>query len=96
MSDALVIKPTRMNRRVLTALLDAPAENHFLVALAKTARVNGGAMYTLIKQMEIRGWLYSHWETDAEAKGRPRRKYYRLTELGVREARALLATREAH
>ncbi|WTF89209.1 PadR family transcriptional regulator [Micromonospora globbae] len=42
-----------------------------------------GTLYPVLARMEAEGWLTSERETEkAHGQGRPRRRYYTLTELG--------------
>ena len=50
-----------------------------------------GTVYPSLRRLEKRGWLSARWEerARADAEGRPRRRYYRLTGAGesaLREA----------
>lgn len=59
--------------------------------LLKRTRLKSGTLYPALARLENFGWLESEWENiDASAEGRPRRKLYRLTAHGAREARLAL------
>ncbi|WP_245740751.1 PadR family transcriptional regulator [Nonomuraea maritima] len=52
-----------------------------------------GTIHPILARFEGLGWLTSHWEdADPHEKGRPRRRYYRLTPDGIVQARDALAT----
>ena len=44
-----------------------------------------GTVYPILRRLEKRGVLVAHWEDeeDAHAEGRPPRRYYELTPVGV-------------
>jgi PadR family transcriptional regulator, regulatory protein PadR len=57
--------------------------------LARHAGIGPGTLYPLLQRLERAKWLDSRWETeDPTALGRPRRRYYRITGLGVQYARS--------
>lgn len=72
------------------ALLSAPRERHWGYELSKQSGVRSGAMYPRLRQMLELGWLSDGWETPEESAGRPPRRYYLVTDDGVRELGALL------
>ena len=57
---------------------------------AEIGRATGlasGTLYPLLIRLEKAAWLTSVWEiADPQALGRPRRRFYRLTAVGKREA----------
>lgn len=44
-----------------------------------------GSVYPILRRFEEHGLVESEWEHESEAEGRPRRRYYRLTEAGRAE-----------
>lgn len=57
--------------------------------IARATKLQSGTLYPILLRLEQAKWLESHWETsDPHDLGRPRRRYYRLTGLGARSARA--------
>ncbi|WP_143268942.1 PadR family transcriptional regulator [Amycolatopsis vastitatis] len=72
--------------------MSAPRDKHWGYGLSKKSGVRSGAMYPRLRQMLEAGWLSDGWETSVE--GRPARRYYRVTEDGLRELGALLARAE--
>lgn len=60
--------------------------------IMKMTGLSGPTTYRILERLSGLGWVSEHWEQDAQP-GRPRRRYYRLTGVGEREARALLASR---
>jgi PadR family transcriptional regulator, regulatory protein PadR len=51
-------------------------------ALSKLSGVRSGVMYPQLDRMLNEGWLEDHWESQEEAKKRPPRRYYTLTDKG--------------
>jgi PadR family transcriptional regulator, regulatory protein PadR len=80
----------------LRAMLDEPARELYGLELVEATGLPPGTMYPIMARLETAGWVTSRWEeAGPEAMGRPRRRYYRLTEGGVVEARAALASSDA-
>lgn len=56
------------------------------------ARITGlasGTLYPILMRLEDAGWLKSRWETEEPtALGRPRRRLYKVTGIGARQAKA--------
>ena len=78
--------------KVIVALLASPRDELSGADIAKGSRLASGTLYPILFRLENAGWLESRWETeDPQEMGRPRRRYYRVTGLGVREARAIVA-----
>lgn len=80
--------------RVAVALCGEPNEHHWGYALQKTAGVRSGVLYPILNRMLEEGWLTSGWEDPAEVEGRPPRRYYELTEQGLRQLGAMIARAE--
>ena len=56
--------------------------------IAKSTKLASGTLYPILLRFEEAGWLTSKWETeDPRELGRPRRRLYRLTGEGARNAR---------
>ncbi len=51
-------------------------------ALSKLSGVRSGVLYPQLDRMLGEGWLEDHWESQEEAKKRPPRRYYALTDEG--------------
>lgn len=84
-------KPNRKDRRVLLALLtDAPNLSGY--PLSKVAQVGSGAVYISLARLERQGWVTSDWETRSDEL--PRRRLYRLTGTGRKQAMAALKLEE--
>ncbi|MBO0802260.1 MAG: helix-turn-helix transcriptional regulator [Nocardiopsaceae bacterium] len=77
---------------VLRALLDDPTAHRYGFDLAKEAGIATGSLYPILARLEQAGWVDSYWEEQQSGReGRPRRRYYVLTESGAVAARQALA-----
>ncbi|HET9179044.1 MAG TPA: helix-turn-helix transcriptional regulator [Terriglobia bacterium] len=57
--------------------------------IARATKLQSGTLYPILLRLEQAKWLESRWEAgNPHDLGRPRRRYYRLTGLGARSARA--------
>ena len=50
--------------------------------ISKASGVRSGVLYPQLDRMLSEGWLEDDWESQSEAKKRPPRRYYRLTDEG--------------
>lgn len=82
--------PTQL---VLRALLADPAREMYGLQICAGAGLPSGTIHPILARLEHQyGWLASRWENiRPEDEGRPRRRYYRLTEDGAERARLALA-----
>jgi len=77
--------------RVLRALLDEPVGELYGLELLRSTGLKSGTLYPLLHRLEGAGWVQSRWEAEGpNERGRPRRRFYRLTGQGCIEARQLL------
>jgi DNA-binding PadR family transcriptional regulator len=77
--------------KVLAAFCDAGVKRLSGADIAKITGLASGTLYPILLRFEEAGFLKSEWESEEPARmGRPRRRYYRLTALGRREALAAL------
>jgi DNA-binding PadR family transcriptional regulator len=77
---------------VLRELLAEPGREVYGLQVRAATGICSGTLYPILGRLEEKGWTTSRWEDIyPPAEGRPPRRYYRLTELGDREARAALA-----
>lgn len=75
--------------RVLSAMLQDSTGSHYGFDLAQKAEIKPSVLYPILRRLEDDGWADSAWEDQApEDMGRPRRRYYTLTEKGERLGRA--------
>lgn len=77
--------------RVLSVLLDDPADRYYGLEISKQAGLATGSIYPILVRLEQAGWITSEWEgIDPAVEGRRPRRYYRLTSSGVERARQAL------
>jgi PadR family transcriptional regulator, regulatory protein PadR len=75
--------------KLLGAFLSAPRDELSGADIARHAGIGPGTLYPLLQRLERAGWLDSRWEAEDPATlGRPRRRYYHITGLGVQHARS--------
>ena len=81
--------PTQL---VLRALLAEPTQEMYGLQVCAAAGLPSGTIHPILARLEGLGWLESHWEDiSPKDQGRPRRRYYKLTEDGAERARIALA-----
>jgi len=82
--------PTQM---VLRALLLEPTREMYGLQICAMSGLPSGTIHPILARLERGfGWLTSRWEDVIPAEeGRPRRRYYKLTEDGAERARIALA-----
>jgi len=81
--------PTQL---VLRALLADPTHEMYGLQICAAAGLPSGTIHPILARFEHIGWLKSCWEdASPQEEGRPRRRYYRLTEDGAEQARIALA-----
>jgi PadR family transcriptional regulator, regulatory protein PadR len=81
--------PTQL---VLRALLANPTEEMYGLQICAAAVLPSGTIHPILARFEALGWLESRWEdASPQEEGRPRRRYYRLTEDGAERARIAIA-----
>jgi DNA-binding PadR family transcriptional regulator len=85
----MVTRITQSTELVLQALLADPEREHYGSRLGSAAALPSGTVHPILARLERAGWVGSRWEEiDPAETGRPRRRYYRLTPDGRREATA--------
>ena len=63
-----------------------PCGRHWGYDLSRRAGVRSGVLYPILDRMLAEGWLEDGWEKPEEIEGgRPRRRYYKLTDHGRHE-----------
>jgi PadR family transcriptional regulator, regulatory protein PadR len=84
---------TLQTQLVLRALLQRPAKEQYGLELCAETGLPSGTVYPIVARLEQVGWLESRWEDPNEhiTQGRPRRRYYKLTDDGAEQARTALA-----
>jgi DNA-binding PadR family transcriptional regulator len=84
-------KATMALLRILVVLLEDPTSKRYGLELCKRVGLRSGSVYPLLMRLEQQGWLTSDWEqADPHREKRPRRRFYQLTSLGERGARAMV------
>lgn len=77
---------------VLRALLEDPTKKKYGSQICQEAGQPSGTIHPILARLEGLGWVDSWWEQiDPHEQGRPRRRFYRLTEDGAERARVALA-----
>ena len=80
---------TTQTLRVLGAFTASSLDELSGADIAKKTGLQSGTLYPILARLEESKWLVSEWEDiDPREIGRPRRRLYRLTGLGVKSARA--------
>ena len=81
---------------VLRALLTEPTREMYGLQICAEAGLPTGTVHPILARLEKMEWLASEWEQiDAHTEGRPRRRYYRLSERGTSRASAAVARADA-
>jgi DNA-binding PadR family transcriptional regulator len=81
--------PTQL---VLRTLLADPGQEMYGLQICTEAGLPSGTIHPILARLEGLGWLESRWEEiDSHEEGRPRRRYYKMTEDGAELARFALA-----
>lgn len=82
---------SKSSQRVLAALYVSAPEPMYGMELMDAARAPSGTLYPILARYRDWKWLIAEREDiDPSEAGRPARTYYRLTGIGVAEARARL------
>lgn len=77
---------------VLRTLLAEPTKEMYGLQICTAAGLPSGTIHPILARFEGLGWLESRWEDAVpHDEGRPRRRYYKLTEDGAERARIALA-----
>jgi PadR family transcriptional regulator len=80
---------------ILRVLRTDRARDWYGFDLAAAAGIRTGTVYAVLARLERLGWLESWWEEVHSRAGRPRRRFYRLTEEGTRGATDALERADA-
>lgn len=81
---------------VLRAMLQEPTRELYGLDICAAAGLPTGTVHPILARLEAAGWLESSWEqVDPKAVGRPRRRYYRMSEHGAMRAQAAVDRAEA-
>jgi PadR family transcriptional regulator PadR len=83
---------TKKAQAVLSALLAEPDKELSGLEIDERTGLMPGTTYSILLRLQTAGLVCSRWEdADPANPGRPRRRYYQLTDLGVVAAPAMLA-----
>jgi predicted transcriptional regulator len=82
------MKRTLARRRIAEQFLESPGKARWAYELADSVFVDKSSVNTILQRMFTAGWLTEQWE-DGTPTGRPRRRYFRATELGLSEMAVL-------
>jgi DNA-binding PadR family transcriptional regulator len=75
--------------KVLAALLSSPRDELSGAEIGRTSKLASGTLYPILLRLEGAGWLQSRWEREEPSElGRPRRRFYHVTALGAKKAKA--------
>jgi len=75
--------------KVLNAFFASPRQELSGAEIGRETKLATGTLYPILLRLERAGWLESHWEQgNPSALGRPRRRLYRITGVGVKNATA--------
>jgi PadR family transcriptional regulator PadR len=78
---------SKSRAKILGAFLADPSQEQYGFGLMRSTGVKSGALYPILDSLEKRGWVQAYDENiDERAEKRPRRRLYRLTDLGEVEA----------
>lgn len=90
MADGRDPRLTRPSLGVLRAFLERPQHELAGADLQKLTGLQSGTLYPILLRFEDAGWLTSSWEdVDPHTAHRPRRRYYKLTGMGIVKSRAV-------
>ena len=79
---------SKQTEAVLSGLLASSGQWRHGYDLSRETGLKSGTLYPILMRLEEQGWLEAEWEAEP-APGRPRRHLYRLTGLGIEEARQI-------
>jgi PadR family transcriptional regulator PadR len=80
---------TTQGLKVLGALMSCPRDEVSGADIARATKLPSGTLYPILVRLENARWLESSWEVgDPHELGRPRRRFYRITSLGMRSAQS--------
>ena len=82
--------------QVIDIFLGQPErDDWFALEICRQTGLGSGTVTQILFRLQEWGWVTSRWEemADAHPQRRPRRRFYRLTGLGAREARQVLRER---
>src|SRR5260370_8967146 len=82
---------TTQTLKVLAAIISRSQDEISGAEVARSTKLASGTLYPILLRLEEAGWVESRWETeDPRELGRPRRRFYQATGVGMKEARSAL------
>jgi DNA-binding PadR family transcriptional regulator len=83
---------TAQTLKVLGILMSSGTEEVSGVEIARVTKLASGTLYPILFRLERSRWVTSHWESkDPSELGRPRKRLYKITGLGIRKAKLAFA-----
>jgi PadR family transcriptional regulator PadR len=80
---------TTQTLKVLAALMSRSQDEISGAEIGRSTKLASGTLYPILMRLEEAGWVESRWETeDPHELGRPRRRLYQTTGVGMRAARS--------
>ncbi|SBW18856.1 hypothetical protein FDG2_0858 [Candidatus Protofrankia californiensis] len=84
---------TLQTLKVLHAMVKNQPQRYYGLELVEATSLPSGSIYPILARLKKAGWVSSDWEdVDPAKEGRPRRRFYRLTDEGLQRARDELAS----
>jgi PadR family transcriptional regulator, regulatory protein PadR len=84
---------TRLEIRLLSVFHNHLDRQFYGLQLAEELRISYGSVLPILMRFEEAGWLETDWENiDPSVAGRPKRKYYHLSNEGKAKAKELVQT----
>lgn len=86
------LRLTAQTLKVLSALISSRLEEISGAEIARGTKLASGTLYPILFRLEEAGWLTSRWEAeDPRELGRPRRRLYKITGAGARNAKLAIS-----
>lgn len=80
---------TAQTLKVLAILMSRTQDEISGAEIARSTKLSSGTLYPILLRLEQAGWVESRWEDgDPRELGRPRRRFYQATGVGMKEARS--------
>ncbi len=87
---------TMTTQAVLRMFVEEPTTIRYGLEIGTITGLPSGTIHPILARLENLGWVESDWEQiDPTQEGRPRRRYYRISERGLMMARQSLAEANA-
>lgn len=89
------VRMTHTTLRLLRVFYDDPQDEKCGADIWNVTKIGAGSLYPILYRLEDAGWLNARWETiDPHEEGRPRRRYYKITNAGFAKAQTALQERD--